>query len=291
QFNQALSTQPNFTWSIDRGGIGTISSTGVYTAPSSRSGTATIRATSGSISGTATETILLGSVIGDAGFEAPVGGTGSVNDFVYNPTGTPWTFSSTSGVAGNGSGFTSGNPNAPDGSQVAFLEYQGSISQVVNPGSGSYMLSFQAAQRGNFNQGGQSFKVQVDGAVIGIFTPKGATYTSYTTNSFTLTAGPHTITFAGLNPQGYDNTVLLDSTSLNKTEKKGTTAVPPSPSTATVNQAVTLIATVSSLSPGSGNPTSTVTFKDTTNNTVLGTVPVNNGRGMLCGVVFKTTGQ
>ncbi|OAI45958.1 hypothetical protein AYO44_12210 [Planctomycetaceae bacterium SCGC AG-212-F19] len=54
QFGNALTTQPTFTWSIDSGGVGTVnSSSGLYTAPTSGSGTATVRATSGPVSGTA----------------------------------------------------------------------------------------------------------------------------------------------------------------------------------------------------------------------------------------------
>jgi hypothetical protein len=56
QFGAAMATQPSFTWSIDTGGIGTVSSIGLYTAPSS-TGTATVRATAGSMSGTASVTV------------------------------------------------------------------------------------------------------------------------------------------------------------------------------------------------------------------------------------------
>src|SRR5262249_42604786 len=86
------------------------------------------------------------SVPGDRGFEAPAVGSGA---FAYNPSGSPWTFSGTSGVSGNGSAFTSGNPNAPEGSQVAFLQETGAIGQTLNLAAGAYTLSFQAAQRGN----------------------------------------------------------------------------------------------------------------------------------------------
>ncbi len=57
QFGGRLVTQPAFTWSIDPGGIGTISSTGLYKAPKHQTGKATIRATSGSVSGTALVTV------------------------------------------------------------------------------------------------------------------------------------------------------------------------------------------------------------------------------------------
>src|SRR5262249_28584268 len=85
----------------------------------------------------------------DPGFESPNVGSGSRSDFVRNPSGAPWLNSSTSGVAGNGSAFTGHNPNAPQGTQVAFLQDYGIISQVVNFTAGTYAISFYAAQRAN----------------------------------------------------------------------------------------------------------------------------------------------
>ena len=70
--------------------------------------------------------------------------------FRYRPTGSPWTFTGGAGISANGSGFTAGNPPAPQGSQVAFLQGTGSFSQAVAGwAAGSYRLTFYAAQRGN----------------------------------------------------------------------------------------------------------------------------------------------
>ena len=53
QFGQALASQPAFTWSVDPGGAGgAVNSAGLYTAPTSNTGSDTVRAASGSISGT-----------------------------------------------------------------------------------------------------------------------------------------------------------------------------------------------------------------------------------------------
>src|SRR5204863_236940 len=94
--------------------------------------------------------------IGDPGFETPNVGTGSWDAFQYDPSGSAWTFNSGSGVAGNGSGFTSGNPDAPDGSQVAFVQSSASsFSQSVTLGPGTYSINFLAAQRGNYQPGGE----------------------------------------------------------------------------------------------------------------------------------------
>ena len=68
-------------------------------------------------------------MIVDAGFEqVPVG----AGQFQYRPAGSAWTFAGGAGVSGNGSGFTAGNPPAPQGVQVAFLQSTGSFSQVVD---------------------------------------------------------------------------------------------------------------------------------------------------------------
>jgi hypothetical protein len=145
----------------------------------------------------------------DPGFETPALGTGP-SAYQYMPAGSPWTFSNTAGLAGNGSAFTSGNPPAPDGTQVAFLQTTSTIRQAITFGSGTFSLTVSAAQRANTQSSSQTFQVLIDGAVIGTFTPPGTSYTSFTTNNFTVSAGAHTVTFKGLNPQGGDNTVFLD---------------------------------------------------------------------------------
>jgi hypothetical protein len=58
QFGSPLATQPAFTWSLDAGGLGTINSTGRYTAPASGVGSATVRASSGVTSATATVSVV-----------------------------------------------------------------------------------------------------------------------------------------------------------------------------------------------------------------------------------------
>ena len=153
---------------------------------------------------------------GDAGFETPVVGAGL---YQAAPTGTPWTFSSDShsGIAGNTSGYTFYNPSAPEGAQVAFLQYSGYLYQsVAGWAAGSYIISFYAAQRAN--SGGtyqdQNFEVLVDGTVVGTFTPTSGSYAVYTTPAFTVTAGSHTIKFLGLDTATGDNTALVNAISV-----------------------------------------------------------------------------
>jgi hypothetical protein len=148
-------------------------------------------------------------VIPDSGFEQDVVGAGH---FQYDPTGSPWTFTGASGISGNNSGFTSGNPPAPQGVQVAFLQRTGSFSQsVAGWAAGSYVLTFEAAQRANYQASHQNFNVLIDGTVVGTFTPSGTSYQSYTTSAFTVTAGAHTIAFQGLDSAGGDNTAFIDA--------------------------------------------------------------------------------
>jgi len=152
------------------------------------------------------------STVGDAGFEQVSVGAGQ---FQYDPTGSAWAFSGGAGISGNNSGFTAGNPPASEGRQVAFLQGTGSFSQTVaNWAAGSYTLSFKAAQRGNYQASRQDFNVQVDGVVVGTFTPSGTSYQSYTTTGFTVTAGAHTIKFQGLDSAGGDNTAFVDQVAI-----------------------------------------------------------------------------
>lgn len=154
---------------------------------------------------------LLGASLFDQGFELPALGTGVLR---YNPVGSPWSFSGTTGVTSNGSAFTSANTGAPQGSQVAFLQGKGSISQATVCANDTYMISFQAAQRGN-QASVQTFQVLIDGIVVGTFNSvTGSAYRKLSTSSFGVAAGSHTITFQGTNINGGDNTMLIDQVEL-----------------------------------------------------------------------------
>jgi hypothetical protein len=141
----------------------------------------------------------------DPGFETPSLAAGA---FAYRPSGSPWTFTDNAGLANNGSAFN--NPTAPQGSQVAFLQQSGSMSQVVNLPAGTYVLDFMAAQRPINNASKQTFNVEVDGTVVGTVQPFSSQFALYTTRPFPVTAGAHTIQFVGTNPQGGDNTAFVD---------------------------------------------------------------------------------
>jgi RHS repeat-associated protein len=148
--------------------------------------------------------------VAGGGFEAPAVAPGN---FTYAPAGSAWTFTGSAGLAANGSAFTSGNPPAPEGGQVAILQGTGGISQTLTLAAGTYAVTVQAAQRGNWG-GPQTFQVLVDGTAVGTVTTAGAAYAGYATASVTVAAGSHTLTFQGLNPGGGDNTALLDQVQL-----------------------------------------------------------------------------
>ncbi len=161
---------------------------------------------------------LLTATIADPSFESVVVGSGNFG-YAYNPANSPWTFTANSGnngsgVSGNGSAFTSGNPAAPDGNQVAFIQSFGRISQSISGwDAGTYQISLQAAQRGGYNLY-ENFQVLLDGTVITTFDPSDATYRTYTTPIFQVTAGIHTLSFQGTNSAQSDNTALIDAVSL-----------------------------------------------------------------------------
>ncbi len=129
--------------------------------------------------------------------------------FQYLPAGSGWTLTGGAGISRNGTGFTSGNPNAPQGSQVLLLQGIASASQTITCVAGYYTFNFYAAQRGNMPNT-QTFELRVDGALVQSFTPSGATYTNYTSNLVLVNSGTHTIELRGTNPLGTDNTAFID---------------------------------------------------------------------------------
>jgi hypothetical protein len=143
----------------------------------------------------------------DPGFEKPVQAAGK---FSYRPTTSAWTFTGGSGLSANYSGFTSNNPVAPQGSQVALIQNIGSISQTVSfPAAGSFILTMKACQR-NYPQpfGHQNFAVAIDGQVAANITPGGTTYQTYYVLLPSVAAGDHVLAISGLNSAGGDNTAF-----------------------------------------------------------------------------------
>ncbi len=180
------------------------------------------------------------------GFESPSIGGGQ---YQYTPVAASWKFTG-AGILANGSGFN--NANAPEGTQAAFLQTVGSFSQVLTgfvPGN-SYTLSYSAAQRSG-NQ--QTWDVMVDGTVIQSVAGGGSTYAARSA-IFTATASSHTLTFAGTNLAGGDNTVFIDAIGFNPpltTDSRPALVANTSPATAAdvVGGDVTFVAAFSSPRP------------------------------------------
>jgi hypothetical protein len=154
------------------------------------------------------------------GFETP-----SLGNYQYNPSGAGWTFTANSGANGSGitannSAFTTGNPIAPQGTQVAFLQGTGSISQtLIGLIAGAlYQVTFTAAQRNHIygQQVGQTWQLKLDGATIGTYAPpeSATNYMTYTASFSPTASGNHALAFVGSNANGGDNTVFIDNVQL-----------------------------------------------------------------------------
>lgn len=173
--------------------------------------------------------VSVGTSLSDCGFEAPTVGTDFYAAFSYAPQGTAWSYSNGAGVAGNGSGFTFGNPPAPEGTQVGFIQVIGSASQSISGWrSGElYTLTMSVAQRVAGCAGGgcgpEGLQVQLDGQVIGTFTVSNGTYTDVSVAEFSTTAGTHTLTIQGVDPSLADDTAFIDAVRLTSSPSVPTT--------------------------------------------------------------------
>jgi hypothetical protein len=144
----------------------------------------------------------------DGSFETPAMGAGN---FSYGTAGSTWVFANGGGISANGSGFTSANPGAPDGSQVAFLQLVGTATQSFPLAAGTYTVSFRAAQRSNWQDGTQVVRVSVDGAAVGSFQPPNTSYGQSPSYTFTVAGGVHTLQLAGVGSGGSDYTAFVDA--------------------------------------------------------------------------------
>jgi hypothetical protein len=143
----------------------------------------------------------------DGGFEDP-----SANFYSYRPAGV-WQFLGSTGVQRNHSSF-SGTQSAAAGQQTAFIQGTGSAAQTLNLSAGTHTVTFATAQRTN-NGGAQAIDFYVDGTKINtsaFVPPSSGAFQTFTSPSFTTTAGSHTIQFRGVNAG--DNTAFLDQVAI-----------------------------------------------------------------------------
>jgi hypothetical protein len=139
----------------------------------------------------------------DGSFENP-----SANLYTYRPAGV-WEFQGNAGIQRNHSAF-SGSQGAADEQQTAFIQGTDSVKQTLNLSAGAHTVTFGIDQRTN-NGGPQALDFYVDGTKVNTspFTPpSGGGFKTFTSPSFTTTAGQHTIEFRGTNAG--DNTAFLD---------------------------------------------------------------------------------
>lgn len=130
--------------------------------------------------------------------------------YQYNPSGSNWTFVGGAGFSRNGTGFTSGNPNAPQGAQVLFLQGTGRATQNITFVAGFYDFSLFAAQRGNHQASSQTVEIRIDGSSILSVSPSGTNYQAFNANAVYISSGVHAVQLRGINPNGGDNTAFLD---------------------------------------------------------------------------------
>jgi hypothetical protein len=138
----------------------------------------------------------------NASFESP-----PVNGYQYNPGAeilqkVGWVFTNGAVIQANGSAW--GAANAPNGNQTAVLQgYNnelGCLSQTVSLDAGSYALSFKAARRSYDGSGVQPLKLSLDGVQIGgLITPQSTAFADYTTATFTVKAGKHSLRIEATN--------------------------------------------------------------------------------------------
>jgi hypothetical protein len=109
---------------------------------------------------------------------------------------------------------TAENPaGPPEGAQVAFVQQDGVMSQVIGgltPGT-TYRLIFSAGQRVGYSPNGQTWQVKLDDTVIENYSPpkQASTYADYTA-TFTATSASEVLSFVGTNTRGGDNTIFID---------------------------------------------------------------------------------
>lgn len=161
----------------------------------------------------------------NAGFEAPLQGTGAGAYTYLNGLNNFWTYAGNTGLAANGSAF---NVNNATGHQAAFLQYAAagpkgtatpSISQDFIFSGAQLSTNFLSEFRTGYN-GADPLAVYVDSirltfSGLDTVTPASSSaFTKYTSDLITLSAGNHTLKFVGLANAG-DRTSFIDEVNIN----------------------------------------------------------------------------
>ena len=89
------------------------------------------------------------------------------------------------------------------------------MAQTINLAAGTYSVSFYAARRAYQGSVAQPLQLSIDGIAIGApISPASTAFALYTSASFTVSAGSHTLRFTTTNDSG-DNTTFVDAVTLN----------------------------------------------------------------------------
>jgi aryl-phospho-beta-D-glucosidase BglC (GH1 family) len=244
---------------------------------------------------------LLTAIVADPSFESP---SVSANSYAYNPTGSVWTFSSTSGVVNSPSSLDA--PAAPNGQQVAFLQTNrsaaqyngtedGTISQSISlPSSGYYALSLDAAA--DVNDVGasyaaeESFMVTLNGTPV--LTGLHPTRSTFTSIGGTFYAGAGTQTLALVSTGPDSTTTFIDEVQLTAVVPGAATqvvllTVPQSLATGVASSAITVqLENASGLAVDAGSGGVAVNLSTTSNQGRF-----LNGGGVLTTAVTIPTGS
>lgn len=153
----------------------------------------------------------------NAGFETPAY---APQGWSYNPSGTAWTFSSSSGTASNNTPWVG---TSPEGVQVAYLQNNGTMSTAVTATSdGHYQLSFLASNRPGYPASG--LVVTLDGLLLGVLPPghigRGGDFNRFELPAIRLSAGTHTLAIQG-QQNGSDSDTLIDDIRFTAVEAGG----------------------------------------------------------------------
>lgn len=136
----------------------------------------------------------------------------TITNFQYSPTWAPWTMGAGTGIAANGSTLTFLNPNAPEGTHVAFIEKTGTMTTPFMFSPGIFRLKFYGAQRVR-PTGVDRQVVQISIGTTKLFEQEltGSSYAVYTTRAMRFfTATIATVTFKGLDPASTDDIAFID---------------------------------------------------------------------------------
>ena len=171
----------------------------------------------------------------NAGFETPgISGNQYTPGFGGLSGISGWTFGASGSDSYNGyvhAGDTGLGPlGIPEGSQAAFIQGSGSISQDVVFSAGTYALSFYAEARGG-GLGPEPLLVTLGGTPVTFSASStfvAGSNTSFdlvTSDPFSLSAGTYTLAFTGANPYGFaDRTTFIDNVGISAVPEPATCA-------------------------------------------------------------------